>query len=63
MDFGPRQYDLRRNTKYAGARYRYMCFMQSRIANRKPLRRMVDFFLARTRDRMRSPYMRPLYWK
>jgi hypothetical protein len=24
---------------------------------------MVDFFLARTRDRINNPYINPLYWK
>jgi hypothetical protein len=32
-----------------------MCFKQRRAANRRPLARRVDFFLARTRERIKRP--------
>jgi hypothetical protein len=40
-----------------------MCLKQRSAAKRNPLARMVDFFLARTRDRINNPYIKPLYWK
>jgi hypothetical protein len=38
-----------------------MCFKQRRAAKRSPLRRVVDFFLAKTRDKTNIPYKNPLY--
>jgi hypothetical protein len=61
MDFWLKQYARRRYTKYAGARYRYMCFKHNNAAKSRPLGSNVDFFLARTRDSMRMPYRNPLY--
>ena len=40
-----------------------MCLNIKRVAKTRPLRSRVDFLRARTRDRMRRPYMKPLYWK
>lgn len=40
-----------------------MCLKQRSAAKRNPLASMVDFFLARTRDRINNPYINPLYWK
>lgn len=40
-----------------------MCLKHRSAAKRRPLARVVEGFLARTRDRMRMPYRKPLYWK
>jgi hypothetical protein len=40
-----------------------MCLKHRRAANRKPLSSTVDLFLAKTSERTKIPYMKPLYWK
>jgi hypothetical protein len=34
---------------------------QRRAAKRRPLARVVDFFLANTSDKIKMPYRKPLY--
>lgn len=40
-----------------------MCFMHNKAAKARPLRSRVDFDRAQTRERIKRPYMQPLYWK
>ena len=58
-----KQYTRSKYTKYAGARYRYICLKQSNEANSRPLQRRVDCLRAKTSERMSKPYKKPLYWK
>lgn len=36
---------------------------QRSVAKSSPLANVVDFFLANTKDNIKMPYRKPLYWK
>lgn len=40
-----------------------MCFRHSKAANNTADSNIVDCFRAKTRDKIRTPYRKPLYWK